>query len=220
MNWFDSQKFIRLVFTMLCVFTMIQYYSTPLPWLGMNMHQIVTDEAHNLSNQLESGVEQRVQERLDQAYVQLEAPWGWNLVTFGYYMLIVCAIAAMKLALLAIIGFSYVALGLITIFGPLFLNALLWPGLEFLFWGWFKAFLQYAFYQVVAAGTVFLTGNVMIQFLDANPGPYTLGKLESITLEFLAIALTLIYFLFKVPSLASSIFTGRAGESLVGERHW
>ena len=219
-NHFDTQRFVRLVFMILVVFLMVTYYSQPIPWLGMNMHQLIPDEARLLSNQLEGGVESAVQTRLNAAYLQMESPsWGWGLAAVIYYMGVVMAIALMKLALIAIIGLSFVVLGILTLLGPLFLNSLLWPGLEFIFWGWFKSLLQYAAYQVVASATVFVAGHVLISFLDANPGPYTLGNIEGIFLKLITIVGTCAYILFKVPSITSSIFSGRAGESVVGERH-
>ena len=119
--------------------------------------------------------------------------------------------------MLAVVSFSYMALGVIVLLGPLFIPSILWPGLDFIFWGWFKAMLTYAMYQVVASAMVFLVANVMISYFDSNPGPYDLAKIETMVIELVVISGTCVYSVFKVPSLASSILSGRGGESLVRE---
>jgi len=43
--------------------------------------------------------------------------------------------------------------------------------MEWLLWGWFRCFLQYSFYPVVASAYVFIFGNVLFSFLGAHVGP-------------------------------------------------
>ena len=83
--------------------------------------------------------------------------------------------------------------------------------MEWVFWGWLKSLLQYAFYQVIAQAFVFVFGSFLINFLDAFPPPYTVDRLlvGGFHLIFLLFAFT--YGLLKVPSLTHSLFSGSAG---------
>src|SRR5271155_2943309 len=86
-----------------------------------------------------------------------------------------------------------------------------------LFWGWFRCFIQYAFYQVVAAAVVYVIGNLMLGALRLPPAG-TLSTVQLIAwfpvlfITFLAS----IYVLLKIPSLTNHIFSGTAGGSSAG----
>jgi hypothetical protein len=58
-------------------------------------------------------------------------------------------------------------------------------------------------------------GSFLLSFLDAFPPPYTVDRLlvGGFHLIFLLVAFT--YGLLKVPSLTTSLFSGRAGESVL-----
>ncbi len=217
-GYFDMRKFVRLVFMILVCLTLITYYSAPAPFVGRSLHSLITDEAKYLSDQLETGTNETLQTKLNAAYLQMETPTYFSglALTITWFVAI-CLIALLRLVMLAVVAFSYMALGIIVMLGPLFIPSLIWPGLEFLFWGWIKSFMSYALYQVVASAMVFITANVMTSFFDANPGPYGLEKITTMFVELVAIIGTCIYSIVKVPSLASSILSGRGGESIVRE---
>lgn len=217
-GYFDMRKLVRLVFMILVCLALLTYYSAPIPGVGSSVHSLITDEAKYLSNQLETGTNQVLQDKLNAAYLQMETPsYLSGLALTITWFVAICLIALLRLVMLAVVAFSYMALGIIVMLGPLFIPSLIWPGLEFLFWGWIKSFMAYALYQVVASAMVFITANVMTSFFAANPGPYGLDKLTTMFVELVAIVGTCIYSIVKVPSLAASILSGRGGESVVRE---
>jgi type IV secretory pathway VirB6-like protein len=55
-----------------------------------------------------------------------------------------------------IIAYGFIATAVCVLLGPVFIPFFIVPKLEWLFWGWFRCFLQYAFYQVIAAAVVFV----------------------------------------------------------------
>jgi len=101
--------------------------------------------------------------------------------------------------------------------GPIFVPFFIVPKLEWLFWGWFRCFLQYAFYQVIAAAVVFVIGNLIVGALRLPPT----GALSTVQLMawFPVLLITFvasIYVLLKVPALTNHIFSGTAGGSSLG----
>ena len=70
------------------------------------------------------------------------------------------------------IAFGYVAAAVAVMLGPIFIPFFIVPHMEWLFWGWLKALIQYAFYPVVANAYLFVFGNLLIHFVDAHPPPY------------------------------------------------
>src|SRR5262249_52564077 len=102
--------------------------------------------------------------------------------------------------------------------GPIFIPFFIVPQMEWMFWGWLKSLIQYAFYPVVAQAYLFVFGNLLIHFVDAHAPPYD-GAIIALTffpLVMLLIAFT--YGILKIPSLVNSLFTGRSGESAVPKK--
>ena len=206
-------QFASLMLTVAFGFTMITYYRAPMPGFGMSFTQLLTDQPIFLARQLEVTQVQRLSDRLNDLYLSLEQPLLLNVSAMVGYFLVALAITAARVVLLAVIAFGLVATGVAVLVGPVFIPFFLVPHLEWIFWGWLKSLLQYAFYQVIAQAFVFVFGSFLIGFLDAFPPPYTVDRIlvGGFHLIFLLWAFT--YGLLKVPSLTNSLFAGRAGES-------
>jgi hypothetical protein len=84
--------------------------------------------------------------------------------------------------------------------------------MEWLFWGWLKALIQYAFYPVVANAYLFVFGNLLIHFIDAHPAPYDGATLLVFFFPLVMLLVALTYGIIKIPSLVNSLFSGRSGE--------
>lgn len=207
--------FVTLMLTIAFGFTMITYYRAPIPGIGISFTQLLTDQPIFLARQLEVMQVQRLSDRLNELYLSLEQPLLFNVSALVGYFLVALAVTAARVVLLAVIAFGLVATGVAVLVGPVFIPFFLVPHLEWLFWGWLKSVLQYAFYQVIAQAFVFVFGSFLITFLDAFPPPYTVDRLlvGGFHLIFLLFAFT--YGLLKVPSLTHSLFSGGAGESSV-----
>jgi len=205
--------FVSLILTIAIGFTMITYYRAPIPGIGLSFTQLLTDQPIFLARQLEVTQVQRLSDRLNQLYLALEQPSLLNASALVGYFLVALAVTAARVVLLAVIAFGLVATGVAVLVGPVFIPFFLVPQLEWVFWGWFKSLLQYAFYQVIAQAFVFVFGSFLINFLDAFPPPYTVDRLlvGGFHLIFLLFAFT--YGLLKVPSLTNSLFSGSAGQS-------
>ena len=91
------------------------------------------------------------------------------------------------------------------------------PQLEWIFWGWFKAFIQYAFYQVIAAAVVFIIANLILGTMNLQPNGTisTTQLLEFFPVLFITF-LASIYALLKIPALTNHIFSGSSGGSSAG----
>ena len=208
-------QFATLLLTIAFGFTMITYYRAPIPGLGVSFTQLLTDQPIFLARQLEVTQVQRLSDRLNELYLSIEQPLLFNVPALVGYFLVALAVTAARVVLLAVIAFGLVATGVAVLVGPLFIPFFLVPQLDWLFWGWLKSLLQYAFYQVIAQAFVFVFGSFLINFLDAFPPPYTVDRMlvGGFHLIFLLLAFT--YGLLKVPSLTHSLFSGGAGESAV-----
>jgi hypothetical protein len=208
-------QFASVVLTIAFGFTMITYYRAPIPGLGLSFTQLLTDQPIVLARQLEVEQVQRLSDRLNQLYLSLEQPLLFNVSAMIGYFLVALAVTAARVVLLAVIAFGLVATGVAVLVGPVFIPFFLIPSLDWLFWGWLKSLLQYAFYQVIAQAFVFVFGSFLINFLDAFPPPYTVDRLLVGGFQLIFLLWAFVYGLLKVPSLTSALFSGHAGESTV-----
>ena len=195
-------------------YTMIFYYDRPIPGMGSSFHNLITNEAQFLSNQITVTQVQTIQDRLTLFETELEQPSWANVIGTIVYTIIILLVATCQALAFVVVAWGLIALAACVLLGPVFIPFFIVPKLDWLFWGWFKAFLQFAFYQVVAAAVVYIITNLLVSTLNVlQPGSLSiascLGLFPALVLTFVAS----IYTLFKIPDLTSAIFSGSAGGS-------
>jgi hypothetical protein len=94
--------------------------------------------------------------------------------------------------------------------GPIFIPFFIVPRLDFLFWGWFKAFIGFSFYQVVASAFIFVFAKVLLAMLGVI-GPITLSNAFTILPALFVTLAVCVFGLIKIPELTASILSGRTG---------
>jgi hypothetical protein len=213
---FHFDNFASLLLTISFGFAMVNYYSTPIPGVGTSFHNLVTNEAQFLSSKIDQAQLQTVIATVADFESRMDSPgWGDFLGTAIYVVVIILLSAAQAVAFV-VIAYGFIATAVCVLVGPIFVPFFIVPKMEWLFWGWFRCFIQYAFYQVVASAVVFIIGNLITGALRLPPAG-TLSTVQVIAwfpvlfITFLAS----IYALLKIPALTNHIFSGTAGGSSV-----
>src|SRR5256885_2418239 len=212
---FDN--FASLLLTVSFGFAMVNYYSTPIPGMGASFHNLITDESQFLANKINQTELQTVEERIADFEIRMDSPGITDVLGTAMYVVIIVLLAAAQAIAIVVIAFGFIATAVCVLVGPVFIPFFIVPKLEWLFWGWFRCFIQYAFYQVIAAAVVYVIGNLIIGALRLPPA----GALSTVQLLawFPVLFITFlasIYALLKVPALTNHIFSGTAGGSSVG----
>ena len=214
---FQFDHFASLLLTISFGFAMINYYSSPLPGIGVSFHNLVTNEAQFLSGKIDQAQLQTIIQAVADFESRMDSPgWGDFLGT-AIYVIVTILLAAAQAIALVVVAYGFIASAVCVLVGPLFVPFFIVPSLEWIFWGWFRCFIQYAFYQVIAAAVVFIIGNLLVGALRLPPA----GALSTVQLMawFPVLFITLlasIYTLLKIPTLANHIFSGTAGGSSAG----
>jgi hypothetical protein len=209
-------QFAGLLMTIAFGFGMITFYSTPIPGFGISFYHLIIDQGLSLANQLNHSLVQEVWDRLSNLYWGMEMPGltlALNIMEVVRYTVTVLCILAAQAAVFAIIAFGYVAASIAVLLGPIFIPFFIVPKMEWLFWGWLKSLIQYAFYPVVANAYLFVFGNLLIHFVDSHPPPYDGATILVLFFPLVLLLLAFTYGIVKIPSLVNSLFTGRSGES-------
>jgi len=213
---FHFDNFASLLLTIAFGFGMITYYSHPIPGFGVSFYHLIIDQGLDLSNQLNHSLVQEVWDRLTNLYWGMETPGltlALNILEIIRYIVTVLCIVAAQAAVFAVIAFGYVAAAIAVMLGPVFIPFFIVPHMEWLFWGWLKSLIQYAFYPVVANAYLFVFGNLLIHFVDSHPPPYDGATLLVLFFPLVLLLIAFTYGILKIPSLVNSLFTGRSGES-------
>jgi hypothetical protein len=211
---FHFANFVSLILMISFGFAMVNYYDTPIPGFGRDFHHLITDEAAFLSNQIGQSNAQRIADDTNYVLSNLEAPGITEpLAIFLYTLLWLAAIVTEAMALI-IVAFGVVATALCILLGPVFIPFFIVPQLDWLFWGWLKAFIQYSFYQVVAAGVLYIVSQFTYGIIRAQiTGLMSATDLLKISPVLLVTYIAAIYAIIKVPTLTSHIFSGTTGVS-------
>jgi hypothetical protein len=212
---FHFDNFAALLVTIAFGFGMITYYSQPLPGIGVSFYHLIIDQGLSLSNQLNHSIVQEVWDRLTGLYWGMETPGlslALNIMEVVRYAITVIFLILAQAAVFGIIAFGYVAAAIAVLLGPVFIPFFIVPGLDWLFWGWLKSLIQYAFYPVVANAYLYVFGQLLIHFVDSHPPPYDGAAIAVLFFPLVMLLIAFTYGVFKIPSLVNSLFTGRSGE--------
>jgi TrbL/VirB6 plasmid conjugal transfer protein len=211
---FHFDNFASLLLTLSFGFAMINYYSTPIPGVGTSFHNLVTDEAQFLANQINQAELQTIVARVADFESRIDSPGVADFLGTIIYAVVIILLAAAQAAAIVVIAYGFIATAVCVLVGPIFIPFFIVPKLEWLFWGWFKCFIQYAFYQVVASAVVFVIGNLILGILGLQPtGTISTAQLIDWFPVLLITFLAAIYALLKIPALTNHIFSGTAGGS-------
>jgi hypothetical protein len=216
-HYLHFDQFASLLLTLSFGFAMMNYYSTPIPGIGTSFHNLITDESQFLANKITETQLQVVIERISDFETRIDSPGFGDFLGTVIYSVVIILLAAAQAIAIVVIAFGFIATAVCVLVGPIFIPFFIVPKLEWLFWGWLKAFIQYAFYQVIAAAVVFIIANLILGTLNLQPNGTisTLQLIEFFPVLFITF-LASIYALLKVPALTNHIFSGSSGGSSAG----
>jgi len=212
---FDN--FASLLLTISFGFGMVNYYSSPIPGIGVSFHKLVTDESQFLANKINQTELQTVEERIADFEIRMNSPAVADFLGTLMYVVIIILLAAAQAIAIVVIAFGFIASAVCVLVGPVFIPFFIVPKLEWLFWGWLRCFIQYAFYQVIASAVVYIIANLILGIFDLQPKGVisTVQLIEAFPVLFITF-LASIYALLKIPALTNHIFSGTAGGSSTG----
>ena len=208
------EKLASLILTISFGFGMVNYYDRPLPGIGSSFHNLITDESQFLAAKITQNQLQTVIDGVSDFEARLDSPGFGDILGTAVYVIIILLLAAAQAVTIVVVAFGFIATAVCVLVGPIFIPFFIVPEMEWLFWGWFKAFIQYAFYQVIAAAVVYIIANLLVGTLRLPPA----GTLSTVQLMawfpvLLITFLASIYALLKIPVLTNHIFSGASGGS-------
>lgn len=212
--------FAKLMLVIAFGYAMIAYYESPIPGIGTSFSNLITDQAAYLAHILSARSVQDAQESLNTLWNALQQPDAWSLLANLLYWTMLIVIGLAQFALLFVVSFSMIASAVCGLVGPLFVPFFIVPTLEWLFWNWLKAFVQYSFMLVIANAFIFVFEKFLSRYLQTLPPGLRLEEQLLYGVHAVMILITFTVGVLLVPSLTSSIFSGRSGEAITPSTIW
>jgi hypothetical protein len=207
---FDMAKFLNFFMLISFAYMFVKYYDSSIPGIGYSLKGFISQGTTSLAQTIGQDGIQSMFQSIDAAL----AKSGPGMVLFNTPYLIIAYLGTqMMLSVLTAVAAVILAYGalagtIIGILGPIFIPFLVIEKLEFLFWGWFKAYLSFAFYKVIAAATLSVLGHLFITYyatLTNFSDPLSMVK----NLPFLIMLVFVnIFLILKIPAITASIFSG------------
>jgi len=196
-------------------YALITFYEAPLPGIGISFSNLITDQTHHFANILDARSLEMMFQHLDELWDHFVQPDAWSILANLLYWLLLIVVTLAKVISLAIVAFGLIASAVCALLGPIFVPFFIVPKLDWLFWSWFKAFVQYSFIPVVAFAFLMIFERFVFQYLTTLPPGITEDQYLVYGIQALVVIGTFVAGILLVPSLTSSIFSGRGGESIL-----
>ena len=210
--------FAKLLLFVAFGYSFIAFYEAPLPGIGVSFSNLITDQAHYFQSVLEARAFDNIYRHLDELAAHFVQPDPWSILANLIYWAVLILIAFAKAVSLAVIAFGLIASAVCALLGPIFVPFFIVPKMDWLFWGWLKSFIQYSFIPVVAIAFLMIFERFVFRYVTSLPPAITQAEYGIYALQAMAVIGTFSAGVVLVPSLTSSIFSGRSGESVVSTR--
>jgi hypothetical protein len=209
---FSMAKFLNLFLLLTFAYVMVNYYDSSIPGLGFSIKGFIDGGTSSLVNLIGADGSTTMLNEIHAASSKT-GPSMLNSIMSPYYSIVYFVVQFLLGVLAAVVSaiLAYGAIGatIIGLLGPVFIPFLVFNKLDWLFWGWLKAYLGFSFYKVVAAATMNVLSHVLtnyyIQLGQSVSDPATI--VQTLPLLILLVLVN-IYILFKIPAMTQTLFSG------------
>jgi hypothetical protein len=210
--------FARLLLFISFGYALIAFYEAPIPGIGVSFSNLITDQTHHFATVLDARSLEVMFDHLDELWDHFVQPDAWSILANLLYWLMLIVVTLAKVISLAIVAFGLIASAVCALLGPIFVPFFIVPKLDWLFWSWLKAFIQYSFIPVVSFAFLMIFERFVFNYLTTLPPGITEDLYLVYGLQSLVVIGTFVVGILLVPSLTSSIFSGQGGQSILPDR--
>jgi hypothetical protein len=211
---FHVGKFLSFFMLITFAYTFVRFYDSSIPGVGLSFRGFINGGAQHLVSIIGNDSITSIQSTLSQAQAT-EGPGMLKAVMNPYYAIVYVVIqvliATFSAVVSAIVAYGAIGSAVIGLLGPIFIPFLVFDKLEFLFWGWLRAFIGFCFYKVLAAAVLSILAHLLAQYYTEIVNFTDPGSMVQELPLLILLVLVNIYILFKIPALTVSLFSGSSG---------
>ena len=206
---FSMAKFFSFFMLITFAYCFVTYYDSAIPGIGFSIKGFIDGGTDNLVQIIGQDSANQMLNEINAAASTIKVPTGvLDLYVDMIYVIVQVLLALLSATISGILAYGAIAATIVGILGPVFIPFLVIDKLDWLFWGWLRAYLGFSFYKVVAAATMNVLGHVLTLYEINING---LGDPQKIaaTLPFLILLVGVnCIIIFKIPSITHSLFSG------------
>jgi hypothetical protein len=190
--------------------TCLAFYDVPL-WGGMSIHQVIPMIATFLANKINLAIVDTTVTDMQTVISGMPMPALFAPAEVFTYGMVMLQSMVMEAVLVLASSFSFVALGVGTLFGPILISVIIVPWLRHWFFSWINFSVKFGMFAVVAAAQAFVWATAADSFIiNFVAGNYTLAHLLTSLVGLGIITLGAILGLLSTGSLVNDLFGGSA----------
>ena len=211
---FSVGKFLNFFMLITFAYVMVKFYDSSIPGIGYSLKGFINGGAQYLVSQIGTDSAASILNQLQQA--EASSGPGMMSAAMNPYNAIIFAIIQVLISVLAalvsvIVAYGAVASSIVGLLGPIFIPFLVFDKLEFLFWGWLRAFLGFSFYKVVAAAALSILSQLLTHYYAMMGGFVDPGTMIKQFPVLILLVVVCGFILLKVPAMTASLFSGNTG---------
>lgn len=208
-------SFVKLLLFISIGYAFIAFYSVPIPGIGSSFVGLILNQTQYFSNVLDASTVTNVYTHLNTLFNSIIPPGPFQVTAALVYLVMYIMLTAAKILSIAVVAFGLIASAVCALLGPLFVSFFIVPKLDYLFWGWFKAFLQYSFIPVVCYAYFMVFERFLFNVTTTIPAGITVDLYPTYGVQVVVITGVFLFGVLYIPSLTASIFSGSGAQSVV-----
>jgi hypothetical protein len=202
--------YVAILFRIAIAAAMMGFYLVPMPFTGLNFHQIFPSLAQALSSAVTTDLLKQVMGDMNDAIHFLPPVGMFQVLPALLTVVVLGTIALAQVGMTIITAASYCIVGVLTCVGPLMIAFYVLPGFDKKFWSWLDNMLVYSMYTFVGACFIFVFCHSYVDFF-ANMKSYTVASWLVSIPYMIIITVAFLWTSFKVPEISHLIFGGIGG---------
>jgi type IV secretory pathway VirB6-like protein len=212
---FNVARFLSFFMLITFAYAMVNYYDSSIPGLGFSIKGFIDGGTTNLVNIIGADGSTTMLNEINAASSKTGPSMLTSMMSPYYslvYFVVQFLLGVLAAVVSAILAYGAIAATIVGLLGPIFIPFLVFDKLDWLFWGWLKAYLGFSFYKVVAAAAMNVLSHVLtnyyLQVGQSVSDPATI--VQALPLLILLVLVN-VYILFKIPAMTQSLFSGHTG---------
>lgn len=211
---FNMAKFLSFFMLITFAYVLVRFYDSSIPGVGYSLRGFINGGAQYLVSQIGTDSAANILNTLKQAESN-EGPGMMSTLMNPYnaiiFALIQVLIAGLSALVSVIIAYGAIASSIVGLLGPVFIPFLVFDKLDFLFWGWLRAFLGFSFYKVVAAATLSILAQLLSHYYAMMGGFVDPGTMVTQLPLLILLVMVCGFMILKIPAMTATIFSGHTG---------
>src|ERR1035437_5424564 len=208
---FSMAKFFSFFMLITFAYCFVTYYDSTIPGIGFSIKGFIDGGTDNLVQIIGQDSAATMLNEINAAASKIGPSMPSTVLsvyTALVYVIVQVLLALLSAAISGILAYGAIAATIIGILGPVFIPFLVIDKLDWLFWGWLRAYLGFSFYKVVAAATMNVLGHVLTLYELQINGLVDPAKIATTLPVLILLVAVNCLIILKIPSITHTLFSG------------